>query len=61
MQVLLLFGIYSADAFEGELHLTYPGITKQKSETQHEFRFLLSMLLLPKLFLLTQPQAQEEE
>ena len=61
MQVLLLFGIYSADAFEGELHLTYPGITKQKSETQHEFRFLLSMLLSPKLFLLTQPQAQEEE
>ena len=34
---------------------------KQKSETQHEFRFLLSMLLSPKLFLLTQPQAQEEE
>lgn len=52
MQVLLLFGIYSADAFEGELHLTYPGITKQKSETQHEFRFCFLCFCYQNFFFL---------
>ena len=44
MQVLLLFGIYSADAFEGELHLTYPGIPKRNSP---EFRFSSAVPPLP--------------
>ena len=61
MQVLL-------QCNHGRCRIESPGYTlptqvspKQKSETQHEFRFLLSMLLLPELFLLTQPQAQDDE